>query len=33
MVAAAGYHLLGAGRRSGLEDDVFSRKASGKLPA
>jgi N6-L-threonylcarbamoyladenine synthase len=25
MVAAAGYHLLAAGRRSGLEDDVFSR--------
>ena len=25
MVAAAGYHLLGAGRKSGLEDDVFSR--------
>jgi len=29
MVAAAGYHLLGSGRRSGLADDVFSRKASG----
>ena len=29
MVAAAGYHLLGVGRRSGLEDDVYSRKASG----
>lgn len=25
MVAAAGYHLLAAGKRSGLEDDVFSR--------
>jgi N6-L-threonylcarbamoyladenine synthase len=25
MVAAAGYHLLKAGVRSGLEDDVFSR--------
>jgi N6-L-threonylcarbamoyladenine synthase len=30
MVGAAGYHLLAAGRRASLEDDVFSRKASGK---
>jgi N6-L-threonylcarbamoyladenine synthase len=25
MVAALGYHLLAAGKRSSLEDDVFSR--------